>query len=497
MIKIITIFAFVLSIFGIHDTKTSENCSFDYCAEKDCAIGEDYIDINERMSRVLDSNPYASGMQSYSNYRTSFFDNLTYNFGTNYKGSCGYVAIGMLLSYYDTFINDSIVPEQYDANSIGEETNMIVRRNSPGVIKDSIVNPIDPSDSSYGFDLDASNYYYSIVSLSNSSLHAKLINIGASNGFYDFDDDDNPCTTNFYIRYVVMQQYFANVLGFTYGSHYTFSYINGESNSSLSSDVRNFAIQQVLSGNPVLLSVGNSEDGHVVVAYDYDTSSDKLYCHMGWNASSTHETIEDNSFDRYKTALVINFNLSHGHTNNYGVTTVLNNIPTTNYYCYHDCRIFTYTGGNTHSYTYVQNTFGHTAICSVCGYSVAQSHVYENHYCIYCGAYTSSHDYSASYLWFNYTKHEATCCCGASHLEGHAISSSSYNSGSQYARCLLCGGLASMGFIGPLSTNDNLPRSSNGSVIMPNGVIVLAEEDCDAYFKNTLVFEDSSRCLVA
>ena len=140
-----------------------------------------------------------------------------------------------------------------------------------------------------------------------------------------------------------------------------------------------------------------------------------------------------------------------------------------------------------HSYTYAQTEYGHITTCSDCGYSVLQSHVYDQHYCIYCGAYTSSHDYDASYFWRNYTQHRANCVCGANRLEGHAVSSGAFVKGNQYATCLLCGGPASMGFVGPLSLND-LPRSANGSFILPNGVVVLVDEDLDAYLNGTLVF---------
>ena len=98
-----------------------------------------------------------------------------------------------------------------------------------------------------------------------------------------------------------------------------------------------------------------------------------------------------------------------------------------------------------------------------------------------------SHTYNSSYSWWNYTQHFADCDCGAFHLEGHAISANSFNFGDQYATCLLCGGPASMGFIGPLSLN-NLPTTINGSYILPNGVVVLVDEDFDAYLDGTLVF---------
>lgn len=450
MIKTISILATIIFAFGVNSVSHSNYHPSGYCEEKDCAIGEDYIDVEERMARVLDASPYSSGLQNYSNFRTSFFDNLTYNFGMNYKGSCGYVAIGMLLSYYDTFTDDSIIPEQYDISSIGEETNMVTRRNSPGVIKDSIVNPSNTSDAYYGYNLSASDYYSSMASLSNSSLHAKLINIGATNSFYDFNDDDSPCGTNFYIRFLVMQQYFDNVLGYTYGNQYSFNYYNGESNESLSNSVRSFAIQQVTSGNPVLLSVGGDYGGHVVVAYDYDSNLDKLYCHMGWSASSTHKTIEDYSFTRYKTALVINFNLSHNHSNNYGVTTINNNIPTTSYYCYHDHHIFTYTGGNSHSFN--------------------------DHY-----VYNTSNT------------HKAYCSCGDYILKVHAIDGTRTYTfhGHLYGPCIDCGAIIDLGAQGPIIPVPNIINqmvTDNGSFIMESGIYYIVEEDLEAYLNGTLVF---------
>ena len=33
-----------------------------------------------------------------------------------------------------------------------------------------------------------------------------------------------------------------------------------------------------------------------------------------------------------------------------------------------------------------------------------------------------------------------------------------------------------------------VPRSANGSYILPNGIIVLVDEDVEAYFAGTLVF---------
>ena len=96
------------------------------------------------------------------------------------------------------------------------------------------------------------------------------------------------------------------------------------------------------------------------------------------------------------------------------------------------------------------------------------------------------HSYDSPYLWWSLTQHRSTCVCGSTQLEPHVVAPGSYNFGDQTAQCILCGGPASFG-IWPASTS-SLPTSSNGSYICPNGVIVLVEEDIQAYLDGILIF---------
>ena len=146
-----------------------------------------------------------------------------------------------------------------------------------------------------------------------------------------------------------------------------------------------------------------------------------------------------------------------------------------------------------HSYTYVSldTENKHLASCSTCGYETVLSHVYDTHICIHCGEGTSLHDYDYNYVWVDYRSHSACCECGKTlpTLQPHAISSGSYKAGQKYAICLLCGGFAEMGFI-QLNINSSSVNNVtlNGSFILPNGVIVLQDEDIEAYLNGTLVF---------
>ena len=98
----------------------------------------------------------------------------------------------------------------------------------------------------------------------------------------------------------------------------------------------------------------------------------------------------------------------------------------------------------------------------------------------------SSHQHSYTYVWNSYTKHTKQCLCGDSSLKSHVVDANAFNNGQQYATCMVCGGLASVG-INPRS-NNNYPYTLNGSFILPNGVIVLVSEDYEAYMNDTLVF---------
>lgn len=144
---------------------------------------------------------------------------------------------------------------------------------------------------------------------------------------------------------------------------------------------------------------------------------------------------------------------------------------------------------HSHTYTmYEQASFGHLATC-YCGYTTTLSHVYDDHYCIHCNAYTTTHDYHEPYTWVDYNQHLATCGCGATAKQGHAVSSNAFSWGKRYATCLFCGGLAERGFVQLNALSAEVKYvTNNGSYILPNGVIVLVDEDIELYLNCTLEF---------
>lgn len=65
-----------------------------------------------------------------------YFKNLRGNFGYNLKGSCSYVAVDMLLSFYDSYWSDGFLPENFDGEKEVVGETVLNTTNSPGSINE-------------------------------------------------------------------------------------------------------------------------------------------------------------------------------------------------------------------------------------------------------------------------------------------------------------------------------------------------------------------------
>ena len=145
-------------------------------------------------------------------------------------------------------------------------------------------------------------------------------------------------------------------------------------------------------------------------------------------------------------------------------------------------------------YDYVSNEY-HNAFCE-CGEYEEEDHSfgvdyasYSNSYhkslCI-CGYYElESHNFSGPYTWYSRTQHSTICTiCHISYFLPHAVKSGQN-------RCLLCGGIADVGLIGPsgFTMRTNCSNIIN-SIILDNGVLVLAEEDVKEFLNDPIDFYD-------
>lgn len=316
----------------------------------------------------------------YDSFLFAYYRNLSRNMGNNVKGSCGYVANAMLLSYYDTYLCDDIIPEEYDANSTGTETNMNERLKSPGIYNDTLSNYVcsQKYGKSSAGELSPQEYYDYILEKSEisemerqPSLHAKLITIGYKKGYYiekdkDGNENKDPCVTDYEKNEAVLRTYLTDIVGLTEGVDFEITVKTGSSNS-----VKNFVKTKIDEGYPVFLSVYKNKDeaGHACIAYYCE--NDEIYCNMGYIGKRVCEPVSEN-YNKYNSAMIVDFKMSHQHTNNYIVTT--NGVDKAYCYCSDDILTF-----HTHRYNsrYVSfGEFGHKAYCS-CAKSRIESHSWE------------------------------------------------------------------------------------------------------------------------
>lgn len=188
-------------------------------------------------------------------YAPTYFKNLQSNFGRNAKGSCGYVATGMLLSFWDTYWDDDIIDEKYDQKSLLKTETFDYSADSPGLA-------MEPDNVAK---VDNATYHSNVFPLSDRYFQFLLISMG--NSLYGTSAGS----------YVMNYDNYSRLF-----DHYVYDY-KGYSRDDVevikeSTDVRKKAIDLIKQGIPVKLGIG----GHAVVAYDYDEQNDDIYCHFGW-----------------------------------------------------------------------------------------------------------------------------------------------------------------------------------------------------------------------
>ena len=92
------------------------------------------------------------------------------------------------------------------------------------------------------------------------------------------------------------------------------------------------------------------------------------------------------------------------------------------------------------------------------------------------------------YVYLNKLSHRAVCDCGATGTIGAHYTNSGDVDGDGYAPCSACGYLMDLRDDGSEGLMSIPQVSVNGSYILPNGIVVLVDEDVEAYLAGTLQF---------
>lgn len=258
---------------------------------------------------------YASNNTSSTLY--NYFYRLRNNFGNNTEAeaTCGYIAIGMVLNYYDTIVNGNIVESKFQVNTNYSSLKLNYSSvDSPGTYYIPHSNDLYPDmvndsfEDVYGY----FNYLRLFTDYGNyhqKSLHAYLTLLGtdsvvSNNTNLSATSFKDAIYTNKDILKETINKYFRNlptIFNYTIQQKYYSNTDPYNRNVNAAVDVFDFIMSEIDQGRPVIVGFNN----HARVAYDYVyTGMDyQLITHEGYlnkysfsNAELKRNTIASETF---------------------------------------------------------------------------------------------------------------------------------------------------------------------------------------------------------
>lgn len=349
--KLVEVFSFILSVFLV--SFCFQNGDDVKYFEAPNAIGTIENNSSE-VSTQSSSGRFPIGMKEY-------FSGLKYNFPANQMGTCGYVALSQILTYYDTTLNDYIVPERYDVES-SDTNKLFLSYNSPGCLYQ---------------ELDASSpetYISEIERTSTTNLQSKLLTCYKDAfGFYAFSIGQ-------WDYQAVLNQFFNSF----FKSKFTIENYGQNANESIEDctyRLKGIIRNAIDEGYPVSISISkNNTSHHAVVAYDYDDNGE-IYANFGWRSKdsqsmSFHSSLSEYDYNEIYYASVIKMdNVPYVASNNYDLNGTKLDSKGNEY------------SAHSHSLTAwnVYNTNMHSCYCTLCGTEFKEMHNYVGSVCADCG----------------------------------------------------------------------------------------------------------------
>lgn len=214
----------------------------------------------------------------------TYFQNLYKYSALNSEGSCGYVSFIQYLSYYDTFLNDSIIPDAYERHG-SFETQADALSASPGVLRQSYPEPASSGNTDF-YDFVQANY------TDDYQLNCmKIVNedvFNRKNDPYSWS-----CSIGMWNYQGLLNGLFGDgVVEFNYVDHLEDpnDYTTGEYRERVENETKALLDQ----GVPVILHIrrpsgtklwGDGVSYHSVVAYYYDDAG--IHTNFGYGSSYT------------------------------------------------------------------------------------------------------------------------------------------------------------------------------------------------------------------
>ena len=260
----------------------------------------DNYKIPEVMRPVIDiwdggtGSGSGSGGTALPNYygfsRRDFLDNAKTYQPDNRLGTCGYVSLIQLMSFYDTFYNDNIIPDNYDRSNEKATSLSSAVANSPGVEPTKWADyPCDGGDLYI-----ASKYREFCFDRMQFDFQSYLTILNNQNRGTDNDSE---------FKYSIGAWSYKAIFDKMYGDDEVIvsEYDDDYSQSELKQIIKDF----ISGGDPVVVHIRDESDPnkdnwryHSVVAYE--CSGNTIYANFGWGSGSTHRDLFDTSSSKYK-----------------------------------------------------------------------------------------------------------------------------------------------------------------------------------------------------
>lgn len=244
-----------------------------------------------RVQRLISSLSNAQGERVLNTYAAVYYQNLRRNFPTNSQGTCSFVGISMMLSFWDSYMDDDFVPEEFEVGtayspSLGDDLPNDLPQfdvESPGVYSERSIGTSEPKE-------DFQEY---LIGMANDMFGKEC-----------FESTDYPYGLTLYEQTHLSMYYLMYRRGITSNGAVVTCCDNA-------SDIHDYVVSHITSGMPVMLNVSTLAGPHSVVAYDYNEGTNKLFVHTGWGGNDgnalTHVSLEQlgSSWSRIKSAMTI------------------------------------------------------------------------------------------------------------------------------------------------------------------------------------------------
>ena len=248
-------------------------------------------------------------------YAGTYFSNLRNNFGNNSHGTCSYTAVGMLLSFYDSYWDDDFIAEEYDCVSDFTSTTPISQdfefvpfdADSPGIIYET-------SETVSGMNIE--EYKNFVIENKNIYFQSKLIDLSKNClGIEKFENSSNPYGMTMSEIKIFTDYYLQD---------YRQMPVSSVETEVRNNNLNNYVLSKVKQGIPVLITAkSDTLGGHAMIAYDCNENGD-IYVHTGWKNSNgnslTHISLKDIGFTELVGAMTLNVKTAHSHSRNYHST---------------------------------------------------------------------------------------------------------------------------------------------------------------------------------